>query len=75
MQKVVGSSPIIRSEIPANEQMSSSDQETMAAAWLHFLGEISVNSLRDLGFLHARKCQRHPGRVTDCPANQAIPVA
>jgi hypothetical protein len=39
MQKIVGSSPIIRSEIPANEQMSSSDQETMAAAWLHSLAK------------------------------------
>jgi hypothetical protein len=35
MQKVVGSSPIIRSEIPANRPVPSSAWETMAAAWLH----------------------------------------
>jgi hypothetical protein len=34
-EKVVGSKPVIRSKSPANEQVPSSNQETMAAAWLH----------------------------------------
>jgi hypothetical protein len=34
-QKVVGWSPIIRSESPAKAGLSSSDRKTMTAAWLH----------------------------------------
>jgi hypothetical protein len=37
MQKVVGSSPIIRSRNACNWEMPSSDWETMVAAWLHSL--------------------------------------
>jgi hypothetical protein len=37
MQKVVGSSPIIRSERPANQKSSYSLLATLAAAWLHLL--------------------------------------
>jgi hypothetical protein len=37
MQKVVGSSPIIRSESPADRAMPSSKLKTMAAGWLHSL--------------------------------------
>jgi hypothetical protein len=75
MQKVVGSSPIIRSRNACKFRdvvvRLGNDGCNVAA----LLDEFSVNSLRDLGFLRARKRQRHPGWVADCPANQAIPAA